>query len=117
MVIMEEHPESGIVLRLAMAADADRVETLAQLDSARVPGGEVLLAEVDGRLQAALSLADGGAVADPFRRTAGLVALLRMRADQLLGRGTPGGTTLSALERRSADLRSAKSLAALRRLA
>jgi len=102
MVIMEEHPESGIVLRLAMAADADRVETLAQLDSARV---------------AALSLADGGAVADPFRRTAGLVALLRMRADQLLGRGTPGGTTLSALERRTADLRSAKPFAALRRLA
>jgi hypothetical protein len=42
-----------------------------------------------------------------------VVALLRARAAQLSG----GATSLSALERRSAQLRSAKPLAALRRLA
>ena len=117
MVTVRDHPNSAIVLRRATAADADRLETLARLDSARVPAGDVLVAELDGRLQAALSLTDGEAVADPFRRTADLIALLRMRADQLLGRDAPAGTTLSALGRRSADIRSAKPLAALRRLA
>lgn len=107
----------NIVLRLATPADANRVRRLAELDSARVPTGEVLLAEVDGRLRAALSLLTGHAVADPFHRTADLVTLLRMRATQLIGRDAPASTTLSALGRRSTNLRSAKPLAALRRLA
>ena len=110
-------PRPDIVLRVATPADANRVRTLAELDSARVPTGEVLLAEVDGRLRAALSLDSGHTIAHPFHRTADLVTLLRMRAAQLVGRDAPAITTLSALGRRSTDLRSAKPLAALRRLA
>ena len=110
---MRDHPTPGVVLRLATPADEPRLETLAQLDSARTPTGEVLIAEIDGRLQAALALDGAEPIADPFRRTADVVALLRARAAQLGG----GATSLSALERRSAQLRSAKPFAALRRLA
>jgi hypothetical protein len=106
-----------ITLRIADDADADALRTLAELDSRAVPPGPALIAEVDGRLQAALGLDGGEAIADPFRRTAHLVELLRVRAAQLAGRRAPTTTTLSALERRSTDLRSAKPLAALRRLA
>lgn len=58
-------------------------ERLAALDSARPLEGEVLLAYVDDDPVAAISLADGRVVADPFRRTAHVVELLRMRAEQL----------------------------------
>jgi len=110
---VQDHSTKGLVLRLATPADEHRVQILAQLDSARVPSGEVLIAEVGGRLHAALPLDGGEPIADPFRRTADIVALLRARAAQLGG----GATSLSALERRSAQLRSAKPLSALRRLA
>jgi hypothetical protein len=53
---------------------------LAALDGRPAPAGEALLAFVDGELRAALSLAGGDAVADPFHRTAELVDLLRYRA-------------------------------------
>ena len=110
---MRDQPLSDVILRLAIAADADRLQTLAQLDSARVPAGEVLIAEVDGRLQAALPLDGGAPIADPFRRTANVVALLRVRAAQLATRDATAPTTLSALERRSAHLRPPKPLAPL----
>ncbi len=61
---------------------------LAALDSAAVPFGQVLIAEVDGQPKAALSLADGGVVADPFSRTAELVGLLRMHAGAVAERET-----------------------------
>ena len=80
---MRDQPDTGLILRLATAADEDRLQTLAQLDSARVPTGEVLIAEIDGRLRAALPLDGGAPIADPFRRSAGVVQLLRMRAAQL----------------------------------
>ena len=116
MVTMRDHSED-VVLRFATPSDAERIDTLAQLDSARMPAGRVLIAERDGRLRAALSLDAGQTIADPFQRTADLVALLRVRAAQLAQRGAPSATTLSALERRTPDLRSAKPFAALRRLA
>ena len=113
-----EPREPKVTLRLAIPADARRLRTLAQLDSAPVPSGSMLIAEVDGRLRAALPLDGGAPIADPFRRSADLVELLRTRAAQLAGpaqarrrRRGPLATTLSALERRSADLRSAKPLA------
>ena len=118
MVTEMTDTEPDINLRLASEADATRLRTLAELDSRPVPAGRVLIGEVDGRLRAAVSL-DGRreTVADPFRPSADLVALLRLRADQLAAREASTVATLSALERRSAHLRSAKPLAALRRLA
>ena len=43
------------------------------------------MAEVAGEVQAALSLDTGESVADPFRPTAALVDLLRLRARQSPG--------------------------------
>ena len=69
-----------IAIRPARASDAERLRWLAQRDSASVPAGRLLVAEVDGAIQAAVAVDSGEAIADPFRPTAELVALLRMRA-------------------------------------
>lgn len=72
-----------VTIRLARPADERGVADLAELDSAARPADPVLLAEVDGALWAAVSLADDAAVADPFRPSGELVGLLRERAGQL----------------------------------
>jgi hypothetical protein len=59
------------------------VARLAALDSRPAPTGEVLLALVDDRPVAALSLEDGSVVADPFAPSAGAVELLQVRAERL----------------------------------
>jgi hypothetical protein len=69
-----------ITIRPAYADDAQALTRLAVLDSAEVPAEPLLLAEADGELRAALSLADGSVIADPFAHTAQLVALLRKHA-------------------------------------
>jgi hypothetical protein len=79
---------TSVSIRRAGPHDAPALCRLAALDSAAPLCGEVLLAEVDGEARAALSLADGSVVADPFRRTAALVDLLAMRRDQLLARSS-----------------------------
>jgi hypothetical protein len=82
MISHEASSESVVTLRVAPSNTDGAVARLAQLDSAGKPPREPLLvAEVDGQPRAALSLSDGTVVADPFHRTAGLVALLRMRAE------------------------------------
>lgn len=58
-------------------------ERLAALDSQPPLDGEVLLAYVDDEPWAAISLADGRVVADPFRPSAHAVELLRVRAEHL----------------------------------
>lgn len=77
-----------LTLRFGFPDDAQAVARLAALDSSEPPSWPLLLAEVGGELQAALSLADGRVVADPFRSTVALVQLLRARARQL----DPGGS-------------------------
>ena len=71
---------TSLTIRLAHDGDRASLATLAQLDSGRAPAHPVLLAEADGGVVAALSLLDGTAVADPFRPTADVVDLLRVRA-------------------------------------
>jgi hypothetical protein len=66
-----------VSLRHATAADEGALRNLAALESVRLAAGPFLVAEVDGIVVAALSLHDGTAIADPFERTAELVALLR----------------------------------------
>ena len=77
--------ESTLVIRVATRYDDAELRTLAALDSARPLAGSVIVAESDGRIDAALSLEDGRAIADPFRPTAGLVDVLRARAVRLHG--------------------------------
>lgn len=69
-----------VTLRLAAGRDDAALERLAQLDSRPLHPGPHLVAERDGRIEAASSLATGEMVADPFRRTAELCELLRCHA-------------------------------------
>src|SRR5438105_12731398 len=80
-------PVTRVTLRYASAADEPRLEHLAELDSADALHGAMLVAEVDGRLRAALPLDGGRPIADPFHRGAELLELLRVRADQLANAG------------------------------
>jgi hypothetical protein len=74
---------ASVTLRLAVPADADALDRLAQLDSRRAPRGAVIVAEVAGELWGAISIDDGHAIADPFRPTGELMALLHERSRQL----------------------------------
>jgi hypothetical protein len=78
------YPVEALTIRMAVSADAAALGRLAELDSAPRPGsGPMLVAEVGGELRAALPLDGGRAIADPFRPTAELVAVLVGRARQL----------------------------------
>lgn len=80
--------DARVTLRHASASDVRRLRQLAELDSAQAPAGSTLVAEVDGRLRAALPLDGGAPIADPFHRSVELIELLRLRAAQL---GRAGG--------------------------
>jgi hypothetical protein len=71
---------SPVALRFAAPSDESAMRRLAELDSRRLPPGPHLIAVREGRVDATLSLATGAVVADPFRRTAELVELLRCHA-------------------------------------
>jgi hypothetical protein len=79
-------PVTRVTLRYASAADSPSLHDLAELDSTAAPAGPALVAEVDGRLRAALPLDGGQAISDPFHRGSELVDLLRVRAAHLSGR-------------------------------
>jgi hypothetical protein len=72
---------SQITIRPGYGDDERALLRLAALDSASgVPPAPLLVAELDGELSAALSLTDGSTIADPFRPTAQIVALMRAHA-------------------------------------
>ncbi len=95
-----------ITVRLLTGSDRVALKRLAGVDSTRAPECDELLgAEVDGRLVAAVSLLDAGVIADPFQPTAAAVELLRLRARQLRGetpRPRRRRLRLSAMRRRPA---------------
>ena len=69
-----------ITIRRAHDSDSEALRRLAALDSTPVPAGDVLVAEVDGELRAALGVRGREVVADPFHPSADLVELLVARA-------------------------------------
>jgi hypothetical protein len=74
----------SLTIRMAGPADDAALTRLAQLDSASPVGtAAVLVAALDGELVAALPREDGRTIANPFRRTADVVALLEARAAEL----------------------------------
>jgi hypothetical protein len=73
----------GVLIRAARGSDGVALDRLAALDSARVPAGELLVAETDGALVAAHAPASGAIIADPFRHTAEVVELLQLRGSLL----------------------------------
>jgi len=92
-----------ISIRLAAAADLPALRRVAERDSRLLPPGDLLVAEAQGEVHAALSLQTGESIADPFRPTAAMVELLKLRARQSSrgGQGTWGRVGKLAL--RSAD--------------
>jgi hypothetical protein len=75
--------DSSVLIRAARGSDGPALRRLAALDSRPLPEGELLIAETDDEVVAALSLETGARVADPFRRTADVVDLLALRAKRL----------------------------------
>ena len=74
-----------ITIRRATPADAVALQRLAQLDSALSLTGEILLAERGARVVAAIELAGGSTIADPFSRTADIARMLGMWRRGLIG--------------------------------
>ena len=73
----------AVTIRRSRPVDHAALRRLAELDSKRHEGGELVVAERGGELVAAVPLAGGPALADPFLPTADVVALLEQRAAQL----------------------------------
>src|ERR1700716_2235139 len=78
---------SNVVIRTSTAADGPALAALSALDSAPMPSGPALVAEVSGAPRAVLPLDGAAAFGDPFRRTDELVALLELRAAQMRREG------------------------------
>jgi hypothetical protein len=72
-----------VELRLCSVSDDQALADLAMLSGRPLPQGRLVVAIVDGRLVAAVPLAGGQSLADPFERTEQLVRLLELRARQL----------------------------------
>jgi hypothetical protein len=99
----------ALVIRPAYPDDHATLVRLAALDSRRPLTGRVVVAERDAMILAALSPADGRAIADPFAPTADLVALLRLHAADATARSSSGRREL--LRRVGANTRGRPALA------
>jgi hypothetical protein len=97
--------QDSVTIRLAGADDQSAIDRVAGRDSRPAPAGPLLVAERGGTIEAALSLHTGGVVADPFRRTAELVELLRVRG---AGRPSGAGRAVSVRARRLRSVRGAR---------
>jgi hypothetical protein len=75
--------DGPITIRAAAVQDAPAIARLAVLDGHRLPAGEQLVAEADGTILAAVDVASGTTVADPFKPTGGIARLIALRAGQL----------------------------------
>ena len=72
-----------VVIRRSLSCDDGSLHRLAVLDSAPEPRGQMLVAEQEGVVVAAVPMSGGRAIADPFRATKDIVGLLEFRRAQL----------------------------------
>jgi hypothetical protein len=79
----------SISIRCATEDDRLALQRLAALDSVAARPGDMLIAAVDDEPQAAIHVASGTTIADPFRPTAELVELLSLRAARLRAAAAP----------------------------
>jgi hypothetical protein len=81
-----------ITIRPLHECDTDAVQRLAELEERPVPASPLLLAEVEGTIEAAISLEGGETIANPFAESGAAVSLLHVRAAQLsaMGRAAAG---------------------------
>ena len=75
-------PET-ITIRPLQENDVAAVEQLAELEESSVPPGPLLVAEIEGTIEAAVAVEGGETVANPFSASGEAVSLLRLRAAQL----------------------------------
>jgi len=83
MTKRSRYHDAAVTIRSATWADVERVELLAELDSAEVPPAPRVLAFVGDELWVTVSVASGAVIADPFRPSAAVAALASERARQL----------------------------------
>jgi hypothetical protein len=76
-------PAEPVMLRLSRVHDEAALDTLGRLEGRPASAGCFVVAEVGGKIVAALPLGPGAPLADPFRPTAHLLPLLELRAKQL----------------------------------
>jgi hypothetical protein len=81
--------DETITIRRAVQGDRVALEHLAGRDSTALPDDEFLIAEVGDELWAAIGLSTGTLVADPFRPSAGVAELLRLRIQRAGGEIAP----------------------------
>jgi hypothetical protein len=94
-----------LTVRRFANSDIEAIRRLAELDGKPTPIGGVLVAEVAEELVAAVPVDGGEALADPFKPTADIVALLRLRARQLRESSGARRSPLSLASRLAAPLR------------
>ena len=82
---------TDISIRLAAAADMPALRRVAERDSRLLPPGDLLVAEAQGEVQAALSLQTGESSPIPFRPTAALVEPAAAARAAVGSRWAPGG--------------------------
>jgi hypothetical protein len=100
-----------VTIRPARRADLPAVTSLAELDSARVPRGRILLAERRGSVVAAISLESGEFFADPFVSTADVGNDLRAKAAELrLADDAESGRRATSLMARVREVRRRRQL-------
>jgi hypothetical protein len=75
--------DEPVALRLCRVHDGEALLRLAELEGRPLPAGSFVVAEINGAIVAALPLAGGAPLADPFRPTSQIIPLLRLRAEQL----------------------------------
>jgi len=71
---------SLLTMRRATPEDAQALHALTIIDNSLPLSGEILVAQLDGAVVAAVSVTDDRAIADPFRPSADTVEILRLRA-------------------------------------
>ena len=74
---------ASITIRPLREDDVPAVQLLAQLEDRPIPPGRLLLAEVEGTIEAAISLEARETIANPFAESGSAVSLLHVRAAQL----------------------------------
>jgi hypothetical protein len=71
-------------IQLRLSACREELERLAALSERPLRSGDWLVADLDGVPVAAVSVADGTTLYDPFRPTSQAVSLLQLRRKQVL---------------------------------
>jgi hypothetical protein len=102
---LEASEQTAMTIRMVVDDDRTEVARLAQRDSATVPPLPLLGVEVGGELLVVTSLTSGETIADPFRSTEALRAIVELRAAQLRRAGGGGsGLGIPFRERAIASL-------------